>query len=341
MPTSGSRGAVIEEFIMYEKEVEMFMNVLPQLSQIAGDAFFAAKCFYATRDPERMIVFHDLKSLGYIMANRHAGLDYDHCALIMSKIGKLHAASIKFASGNRDVLDKYFHFSLFPPVEQRKSDCITVVFQKGFETLVSTIEDSWDDFDPAVLAKLKRLLPFYLTKLEACMTQKVEDGYCVLNHGDLWCNNMLFKYDEKSGRVDDVVFVDYQICYYSSPGIDLNYALANCPDLKTRDREEELIQVYHRSLKEAMQTIGLENIPSLADVKRERKRMEFWSFVSIVSILPIVMMERTDTVEASFEAMVDEKVAEKARKIQYSGKLYQAIVKPMLKRFDQRGLLEV
>lgn len=43
MPDAGQRGPVIEELKVYEKEKEMFVNVIPELSKIASNEFFAAK----------------------------------------------------------------------------------------------------------------------------------------------------------------------------------------------------------------------------------------------------------------------------------------------------------
>ncbi|XP_055541597.1 uncharacterized protein LOC129727622 [Wyeomyia smithii] len=341
LPFTGNRGPVIEEMIVYEKETEMFLNVIPQLSKISNNEFFAAKCYYATRVPERMLVFHDLKSMNFTMANRHAGLDFDHCALIMRKIGKFHAASMPFSERNMDIMNKYFHFNMFNPSVEKRSDCINMIFEQGLGTFIDVAENNWDDFDPKIIAKLKKLLPTYVSKLEACLTQKFDDGYKVLNHGDLWCNNMLFKYNEKSGKVEDVVFVDYQICYYSSPGVDLNYAIANCPNLETRNRSDELIVIYHQALSETLKSVGYPRIPSLDDVYHEIRRMEFFSLVSVVSVLPIVMMEKSDSVKPSFEAFYDKELADKVRRIQYGGKMFQAIVKPMLKQFDDRKLLDV
>ncbi|KXJ76422.1 hypothetical protein RP20_CCG009676 [Aedes albopictus] len=341
LPDTGSRGPVIDELNAFHKEAQMFTQVIPKLSKIAGDEFFAAKCFHTTEAPNRMLIFHDLKSLGYTMANRHAGLDFDHCAAIMKKIGKFHAASMAYARENMDVMKKYFNFNMFNPDVDVRSDCINVVFEKGLGTLISIIEESWHDFDPAILEKLKKLHPVYVKKLEACLTQKFEDGFKVLNHGDLWCNNMLFKYDPTSNKLQDVVFVDYQISYYSSPGIDINYALSNCPNLETRARVDELIGIYYQSLSETLGSINYPRIPTMADVQYEIRRMEFFSIVSVVSILPITMMEKTDTMVVNFESMVDEKQAEQSRKIQYNGKKYQAIVRPLLKQFNDRHLLDV
>lgn len=341
MPAAGFRKAIIEELAVYEKEREMFLEVIPELSRIANDEFFAATCYYATRAPERTIVFSDLKSSGYVMANRHAGLDFEHCALIMRKIGKFHAASIPYAARNLEKMDKFFNFSMINTTLEENSGFVGGIFENGLRTLITVAEESWTDFDPKILTKLKQLLPVYIAKLEACLGQKFDDGFKVINHGDLWCNNMLFKYNNMSNKLEDMVLVDFQLCFYSSPGVDLNFAISNCPNLETRSRTDELISIYHNSLSETLKSISYHSIPTMAEIKHEIKRMEFYALVLVVSFLPIVMMEKSENFEPSIDAMVDEDLAEKSRKIQYNGKQYQDIVRPMLKEFYDRKLLDV
>lgn len=54
-----------------------------------------------------MIVFEDLKSLGYLMADREIGLDEDHCKIVLEKLGRFHAASMILAEQVIYNLKKY------------------------------------------------------------------------------------------------------------------------------------------------------------------------------------------------------------------------------------------
>uniref|UniRef100_A0A182P9U0 CHK domain-containing protein n=1 Tax=Anopheles epiroticus TaxID=199890 RepID=A0A182P9U0_9DIPT len=346
LPNTGQRGPMIEEMQAYEKEATMFRDVVPALSKLTNGTFFAARCFYASDLPERLLVFEDLKALGYVTVNRQAGLDFEHCALVMRKIGQFHAASMRFAAERLDILKQKFHFNMFNPDYKEKSGQLNTIFVSGLEALINVAKNQWNDFDPTIVEKLERLVPVYVERLRECMEQDCEadGGYRVLNHGDLWSNNMLFRYDpDAPSVVQDVAFVDLQISYYSSPGVDLNYALANCPNFETRTRADELVEVYYGSFRDTLQQLGYNArpIPTLAELRRELKRMEFFSLVSVVSVLPIVLMDHTDKLVANFENLTNGKDADKAREIQYNGVNYQRIVRPMLIEFNQRKMLDV
>uniref|UniRef100_A0A182MWU6 CHK kinase-like domain-containing protein n=1 Tax=Anopheles culicifacies TaxID=139723 RepID=A0A182MWU6_9DIPT len=346
LPDTGQRGPIIKELLAYEKEASMFRDIVPQLSKLTNDTFFAARCFYASDLPERLIVFEDLKTLGYVTANRHAGLDFEHCALVMKKIGQFHAASMRFAEQRMDLLRDLFHFNMFNPEHPEPMEQMRHIFEKGLETLIDVVKTKWDDFDQTIVAKLEQLTPVYVEKLRECLEQDFESdgGYRVLNHGDLWSNNMMFRYDPNDPSiVQDVAFVDLQISFYASPGLDLNYVLSTCPNYETRPRLDELVELYYESFRATLEHLEYDArpIPTLDDVWREIRRMEFYALVSIITVLPIVLMDKTDELVLNFENLLDGADAEKARQIQYNGKNYQRIVRPMLIEFNQRKLLDV
>ncbi|XP_053658200.1 uncharacterized protein LOC128707273 [Anopheles marshallii] len=346
LPNTGQRGPIIEEMQAYEKEASMFRDIVPQLSTMTNDTFFAARCFYASDLPERLLVFEDLKALGYVTANRQAGLDFEHCALVMKKIGQFHAASMRFAETELELLRRKFHFNMFNPDYSEPSEQMRIIFEKGLEALIAVAKSQWDNFDPTIVAKMEKLTPVYVERLRECLEQDCESdgGYRVLNHGDLWSNNMMFRYDPNDlSIVQDVVFVDLQISFYSSPGVDLNYALTNCPNFETRPRLDELVKVYYASFKATLEYLEYDArpIPTLEDVWREIRRMEFFALMSVLNVLPIVLMDQTDELVVNFENLIEGEDAEKARQIQYNGKNYQRIVRPMLFEFNQRKLLDV
>lgn len=97
MPFVESRSPTLDKLEVFDKEVKMYMDIIPKISKLLGGEFMCARCFYSIKQPVQLIVFEDLKSLGYQMADRQSGIDEKHCRLVLSKLGRFHAASIVLA----------------------------------------------------------------------------------------------------------------------------------------------------------------------------------------------------------------------------------------------------
>uniref|UniRef100_A0A182QVV9 CHK kinase-like domain-containing protein n=1 Tax=Anopheles farauti TaxID=69004 RepID=A0A182QVV9_9DIPT len=341
---------------VFGKEVHTFRHLFPIFSRIVSGADgtsavrFGARCFYATREPRDTIVFEDLKALGYRMPDRtRGGLDFAHCELIMRKIGLFHAASMVYVARGpteRQLFAERYSHTMIRPGDSERNNPVLVMFGSGIDKFLEVSVD-WPELDPAIRQKLQALKPDYVRRLaKSLQAEDADESLCyrVLNHGDLWINNMMFRYEDEADEttVQEVMFVDYQLSSYSSPGIDLVYSIYNCPRLEVREnRNEELLQIYHRSLCEGLRTGGYRlTVPAFADVQTEFARHEFIGLVSGLSMLPIILMERTDEVKLTFENMVGAEDSDKIRTIQYRGKKYRQSVIPLLNRLYAKGLLD-
>ncbi|XP_052870578.1 uncharacterized protein LOC128276154 [Anopheles cruzii] len=356
MPDVGDRGNVLDTLDAFRKETETFQQLLPAFSQLVSDSSsglerFGAKCYYATTEPVRTIVFEDLKALGFRMCDRTAGgLDFAHCALVMRKIAKFHAASMLYAArseANERLLRDRYSYGFYNPRVALEDYRIFAVFQDGLEKFIQ-VSAGWSELDAAIVEKLRGLLPSFKRRMADCVdptnpATKVR----VLNHGDLWSNNMMFRYEATAAAADtdvvrEVMFVDYQLSCYGSPGLDLVYSLYNCPRFEVRqNRIEELQQLYHRNLCQALDRGKYPGtVPTLETIKEEYKRHEFFGLVCAISLLPIILMERSDNVDISFDAFFDKKQVERLRDIQYNGAVYRRSVVPILQSLFARGYID-
>lgn len=96
----------------------------------------------------------------------------------------------------------------------------------------------------------------------------------VLNHGDLWVNNFLFKYDE--GIPVDIVFVDYQLSFFTSPGYDINYFLSTSPTNEVREKNvDALIETYYNNFSKTLKNVSHMQY-SFEAIKKEIRSREFY-----------------------------------------------------------------
>lgn len=95
-------------------------------------------------------------------------------------------------------------------------------------------------------------------------TEPMENGFTVLNHGDVWVNNLLLS-------TDDALFIDFQMCFHGSPASDLLYFLTTsvCDDVKV-SRFDHLVEFYHSELCISLSDLGYEkHVPTLEELHQD------------------------------------------------------------------------
>lgn len=73
----------------------MMTNALTKMNNLIGSSSrFSSKILYTQIEDPVLLVFEDLSSLGFRVANRQSGLDIDHTLLAIRSLAKFHAASV-------------------------------------------------------------------------------------------------------------------------------------------------------------------------------------------------------------------------------------------------------
>lgn len=163
--------------------------------------------------------------------------------------------------------------------------------------------------------------------------------YKVLNHGDFWVNNYLFKYEE--GQPIDVIFVDFQLSFYTSPAIDINYFLHTSPSNGVRQTEREDILVkYYEQFNRTLENSIVLNVPTKSMLDSELKEYDFYGFMAAVGILPIVLLNPDASKEANLEAMADADAGLRLRNAMYFGTNYQNAMKDLLPKFHSNNTFD-
>jgi len=214
-----------------------------------------------------MIVMEDLSQ--YEIVDRFLGLNEDHVEMTLNYLAKFHASSMVYHERNGSYDEDYaegFHtlksIETYQPYLDECIDNFIEAIKKlaNGETFAEKVE-KWRGVSFAALCK-------------ASMYD--ETSLNVMNHGDLWGNNMMFLHDE-NGKPTEVRFVDYQLSFWGSAAHDI-YNVMICSwenDIKIK-KFDDFIKFYSAQLAENLKLLNYQKkIPTLEDVYKELNKRKF------------------------------------------------------------------
>jgi hypothetical protein len=152
------------------------------------------------------------------MADKFQGLSFPEVRLVMQCLGKLHASTYSYikAKGEGIFSEKENHVFLntivrnhyIPENDALAENAFDAVFFKGVELLSRK--------HPALGAKLKKCAPVPHERMLGIWGQTDKKYFPVISHGDIWGNNLIFKYETviKNGlpceQVKECMILDFQ-----------------------------------------------------------------------------------------------------------------------------------
>jgi thiamine kinase-like enzyme len=140
----------------------------------------------------------DLKEQGFRMADRTVGLDMKHCLLVMKTLAQSHAASAVLHLKDPEIF-KPFGESFYC---ERHRNAIEMLFQGTVQNLAKEVE-KWPLYSDRFACKLHRLADKTVDILVKDL-ERNDDDFNVFVHGDLWVNNIMFRYSDDTDEVVDL-----------------------------------------------------------------------------------------------------------------------------------------
>jgi len=193
---------------MFEGEYGAFMKIMPAVYRLLDDKSpgefkpWTATClYYNSGFPASALVLDDLKEEGFRLANRTVGLDMQHCLLVMKAIAQQHAASVVLHLKNPEIF-KPFSESFYC---ERQRKAIELIFQLNMKSLAKEVE-KWPLFNDRFASKLHRAADKVVDFLIK-FVERDDDDFNVFIHGDLWKNNIMFRYSDDTDEVMDVRYI--------------------------------------------------------------------------------------------------------------------------------------
>lgn len=332
-----SRGGEVSQLIhdnnIFHREAVMFQENVFQMNEILKgiDDFesFSAHCYMSTDDPTQILVLEDLTKSGFILAKRHQGLDLPHCLLVMKTIAKFHAASVILHDKNPSPMKLFYTNSMFSEESKKIMNNFLI---SGIKAVSDKLKE-WPEFSCEISGKLEILSQDLFEKLSELVKPK-PDHFNVLIHGDLWVNNMMFKYSE--GEVDNMKLLDLQMSSISSPALDLLYFLeTSANETVYLSHMNDLILEYHSTLTETLCHLEYNGKPyTFENLKSDLEEHALFSLFSAFCVLPIILSRSEDNYDID-EAITN---SEHATTKIYSNPLYESAVRKRVPIFLRKEL---
>ncbi|CAL7943960.1 unnamed protein product [Xylocopa violacea] len=254
-PTSGLSLEFLRRQNLFSIELRYARDILPRIAKLVH-CQLGPHLYYGSLHPP-VLIMENLKKKGYVLKNRQKGLQFEYCRLAIERIAKMHAGSLAIFEEDPQLIESFNEGGM---VSQKSVEGLSQ-FAKSSLTRVSDQIQQWPyEWCASVAKKLVKLgatLREALNNLYDCDADEIR----VLNHGDCWINNILFKENEK-GQPIDLLMIDYQLALYTSPAIDLLHFLYVCPECDIKcDKDDYFVKLYLDTLKETMESIGCKRKP--------------------------------------------------------------------------------
>ncbi|XP_055606180.1 uncharacterized protein LOC129754256 [Uranotaenia lowii] len=324
-------------FSVFIKEKLAYETLLPTVSKLwaqAGEQIqFGPRCWKSVDGEAEILVLDDLCAAGYACGNRQKGADLAHAHVMLSKLAKFHAATAVDYRKNGPITELYDKGMVQEEGRAFFGQYIKMIVPVFLETF-----NSWPEGEKYKKIYEKSMDGMFEKLLEA--TQKDDEGFVCLCHGDVWTNNHMYSHTE-AGDVKDALLIDFQGPFYGSPITDLLYYLISSTTLELKATKfDELVQFYHRELSESLKKLNYpKKIPTLRDLNIELLRRGYFAFQCTFGIMPIVLADKSEN--ANFAGFVGE--AEENHQFRhdvYNNPLFLEHLRALIKLFDVRGLLE-
>ncbi|XP_070521435.1 uncharacterized protein [Cardiocondyla obscurior] len=289
-PTDGgSRQKLVEDVGYFNFEISMMSNTLNKMNELLGPKHrVSGKSLYIHKGNPTVLVMEDLTPLGFHKADRSSSLDLAHCTLALQGLARFHAATVALCEKEPKQKEMYtkgvFHEE--HPLEMKS------YFITGTKALANECAN-WSGFKKYAEKIAKFSDRIYEIGIDA--SKFSEDDFNVITHGDFSVNNMLFKYDN-DGKPIEHICIDFQLCSYTSPAIDLLYFFnTSAPDV-IESKQNILLNEYLETLSATMNQLGCKTRPpTMEELKAVLKRRASYGMITSFTVLPLLRLRMTES----------------------------------------------
>ncbi|XP_037947826.1 uncharacterized protein LOC119679505 [Teleopsis dalmanni] len=337
----GNQGAeLVSNMNLFPKEKQMYQTLLPQFvklyKQAGVDIKLSANCLHVEETPERItLVLEDLSRKKFMNVNRLKGFDMEHMRCVLHKLAELHAASAVYyhLNGPYDEIysSTFFNESNRPifegMAESRKQAYFRAMREWDLENVeyyIAKYPDNDDYFDAAL-----------------SLNETDPNEFNVLNHGDTWANNIMFRHDNE-GNIEQTIFVDYQVGRWGTPAQDLWYLIVTSASLDIKIKEfDNFIRIYHKHLVKCLNLLKYQKpIITLRELHIMMLKYGLWGPLTAGGVMVAVLLPSDK--DANMETML--KTGPEGEEFKYKtfiNPYYAKAMSQLYPFFDNKGILDI
>lgn len=259
---SAAHTKYISDFGAFKKEVRVYRSIVPRLIEATGFEF-APHCYLSKE--HSLLAFEDLHAKGFRMANGEGGLlDLPHLRVTLETLATLHAASMIIEKEQNRYLDEIYPGYL-------KENAYPSDIASGRTVWIANTTAALS----AMIAEIPRYSNHQIAELRRRFEQTISSIFELsktstrfrnaFGHGDMWKNNILFKYAKISEGNQrnktlpvEAKFVDFQLARYAPPALDVMTICTMVTTSSFRQQHlDRLLDAYYTHLATVLRQHGL------------------------------------------------------------------------------------
>uniref|UniRef100_A0A1I8QAQ4 CHK kinase-like domain-containing protein n=1 Tax=Stomoxys calcitrans TaxID=35570 RepID=A0A1I8QAQ4_STOCA len=329
-PIAEGMRSLITDWQVFDKEKTVYLKYIPTFEDFykkAGqNVKFGPQPLELTQADasEDNIMLEDLSLKGFSNGKRQLGLDMLHAKAVLKKLAQFHAASAHYV---RELEE-------FPSIYDQNLVCTKDLFEEYRQKIGRMLREHLPLYGD--VEHLKEKLEKYVQKQldpYQLKSSRNPNEFNVLNHGDLWVNNIMFKHNE-DGSVEETYFIDFQMSRYGPPAQDLLYFLLTSTNLDIKIKHfDSFVAYYHHELFENLELLGYNgNKPSLRDIHISLFKHDYWGYTIVTNLLPVFLSDVNVENDPSKE--------DEVRNAMYGNERYVECMRVMLPWLENRGAFD-
>jgi len=287
----------IKTMQVMEKESSFFNEYLPYAQKFCDNntgsknlMTFFPKFIYG--DDEIVVLDNLVLDDTFIMLSKEEKQDLETAKVVLTNLAKFHAVNYSIIKDlGAEEFRKKFALNCTECFDSTKNPAMAQMFDGSVGTALNVLQKYPElEGQQETIEKLGGMMGKMFPELETILRSNLgSNGFVVLNHGDCWNNNMLFKLDSETGKITEHIFVDFQITRFGSPCLDVGYFLfSSVKPYVRRAHLTELLRHYFDEFTKTTEVFGQNcglNFDEFVEDFRKNYRLGYFFNLSMITAI--------------------------------------------------------